>query len=97
MLVEQLGAQIALAALPVHQAGLHGRLAHALDELAHEQRLELLGGFLERGLALVPRLARAEAQCIERARIAGEALGGRKGGVQMTSSSAFIAPAALIA
>src|SRR5256885_626742 len=98
LLVQHVGAQVALCA--VEQAGLHGGLAHALDHLAHEQRFQLLGGFL-RGLRTV--LAGREFECVEgsgvgRQRIAGRSLRSvGKCDAHITSSSALRAPAALMA
>jgi hypothetical protein len=45
LLVQQVGAQVAAGV--VQHAGFHGGFAHALDQFAHEQRFELLGGFLD--------------------------------------------------
>ncbi len=75
LLVQHVLAQVALLAF--HQAGLHRRLAHALDHLAHEERFELLGRFL-RGLRVV--LPGLELQRIQRARIHRQRIRGRGGG-----------------
>ncbi len=94
-------AQVALGA--VEQAGLHRGLAHALDQFAHEQRLELLGGFLgaHRGcLCPASSFEVVERACVHRQRLAGAAGAQTRAGsgpCQITSSSAFRAPAALMA
>ena len=59
LLVEHLGAE--LAAFVVEHARGQRRLAHALHQLLHEQRLELLGDLAHRGL----RVARG-ARCAAR-------------------------------
>jgi hypothetical protein len=69
LLVQQVGAQVAAGA--VEHAGLHGRLAHALDQLAHEQRLELLGRLLDGAGAV---LAGLQLERVERAAVGGQAL-----------------------
>ena len=70
LLVQQIGAEIALCA--VQQTGLHRRLAHAFDHLAHEQRLQLLGCFAHRLRVVLARCSfqSIERTCIHRQRIA---------------------------
>jgi hypothetical protein len=55
LLVQQVGAQV--AAGTVQHAGFHGGLAHALDQLAHEQRFELLGRLLDRSRRVLAGLS----------------------------------------
>mgnify|MGYP003331462442 CR=1 FL=1 len=43
--------------LAIDQAALHRGLAHALDDLLHEDGLELLGRFLQRGALVLGRQA----------------------------------------
>jgi len=74
LLVEQVGAQV--GALAFHETRLLRGLAHALDELAHEERFKLFGRFLERGL-VVAVLARSVPQRIERRGVGREAAVGQ--------------------
>ncbi|MDV7402556.1 hypothetical protein RZS08_64640, partial [Arthrospira platensis SPKY1] len=75
LLIQQVGAK--LAARAVEQAGLLGGLAHALDELAHEQRFELTRRLLQRSTPPIALTARTVAQGVERGRVGRQALGGR--------------------
>ena len=74
LLVQQVGAQVAAGA--VHHAALHagGRVAHALEQLAHEQGLELLGRFLD---GLGRGLAGLELQAVQAGAVGGQGLGQR--------------------
>jgi hypothetical protein len=51
-----------LARAVFHQARLRGGLAHAFDDLAHEQRLELLGSLFDGAFGI---LAGLELQVVE--------------------------------
>src|SRR5574344_1550227 len=96
LLVVHIARQIA-AAFFVHEAAFHGGLAHAFDHLAHEQRLKLLGRLTHglRAFAVGFGL-----QTIERVEIGGQRIAGvvaQNLRTHITSSSAFKAPAALMA
>jgi len=62
LLVEHVSGHV-FARVTVHQARFGGGLSHAFDQLAHEQRFELLGRLLDRRFAILTGL---EFQRIER-------------------------------
>src|SRR5574344_267904 len=96
LLVVQIARQIA-APFVIQEAAFQGGLAHAFDHLAHEQRLKLLGCLAHGLRAFVVGLV---LQAVERVEIGGQCIAGvvaQNLRAHSTSSSAFKAPAALMA